>query len=92
MDKQNQTLKRGYKYMFIQESKSLNPTLLHQKPPLELLRDAVGQNLEQWPSTVRMLRPFKTVAHVVVTSDYKMISLLPHNCNSATAMNHNVAT
>ena len=36
MDKQDQTLKRGYKYMFIQESKSLNPSVLHQKKPLEL--------------------------------------------------------
>ena len=37
-----------------------------------------------------MLQPFNTVPHVMVTDNPKIISLLLHNCNFATVMNHNV--
>jgi hypothetical protein len=37
-----------------------------------------------------MLRPFNTVRHVVVTPNHEMISLLLHNSNFVTVMNHNV--
>lgn len=46
--------------------------------------------LEQGFSTFLMLQPSNTVSHVVVTTDYKFISLLLHNCNFASVMNHNV--
>jgi hypothetical protein len=32
---------------------------------------------------------FKTVPHVVVTANYKILLLL-HNCNFATVLNHNI--
>ena len=37
-----------------------------------------------------MLQPFDAVPHVVVTPNYKIISLLLHNCDFATAINCNV--
>jgi hypothetical protein len=44
----------------------------------------------QWFSTLLMLQPFNTVPYVVVTPAIKLLSLLLHNCNFATVMNHNV--
>ena len=35
-----------------------------------------------------MLQPFNTTPRVVVTPNHKIISLLHHNCNFATVMNH----
>lgn len=37
-----------------------------------------------------MLQSFNTVLHAVVTSAIKLLSLLPHNCDFAIAMNFNV--
>lgn len=36
-----------------------------------------------------MLQPFNMVLHAVVIPNHKIISLLLHNCNLATIMNHN---
>lgn len=39
-----------------------------------------------------MLGPFNAVPQAVVTANYKIISLLLHNCNSAIVMDHNANT
>jgi hypothetical protein len=39
---------------------------------------------------VKNLRSFNTVPHGVMTSNYTIISLLLHNCNFTTVMNHNI--
>lgn len=44
----------------------------------------------QWFSTFLTLWPCNTAPHVVMTPNYKILSLLPPNCDSATAMNPNV--
>ena len=45
---------------------------------------------EQRSSDFLTLPPFHTAPHVVVTPNHKIIFLLPHICNFATVMNHNV--
>lgn len=47
-------------------------------------------SLQQWSSTFLRLGLFNIVPHVVVTPSHKIMSLLLHNCNLATVMNHNV--
>ena len=49
-------------------------------------------HLDQWFSTFLMLRPFNTVPHLVVTPNYKVILLLPHNCHLAAVTNHNATS
>ena len=46
--------------------------------------------LEKWFSTFLMLQPIKTIPHVVVTPNLKIILLLFHNCNFANDTNGNV--
>jgi hypothetical protein len=41
-------------------------------------------------SALLMLQPFNTGPHVVLTPHHKIISLLLHNWNFATVLNHNV--
>jgi hypothetical protein len=51
------------------------------------------QYLKQWFSAFLMLRPFNIAPHAVVTPPPPTItvfSLLLHDCNFATVMNHNV--
>jgi hypothetical protein len=50
-----------------------------------------GNPLEQWFSTFLKLQPLNTVPHGVVTPDH-LFSLLLHNCNFVTVMDHNVNT
>ena len=47
-------------------------------------------HLSQWLSTFLTLGSFNTVPHVEVTNNQKIISLLFHNCNFVTVMNHNI--
>lgn len=47
--------------------------------------------LNQWFSIFLMLQPLNTTLRVVVTLNHKTISLLIHNCNFSTIMNHNVS-
>lgn len=47
--------------------------------------------LERWLPTFLTLLPFNTAPHVVETLNHNITVLLPHNCNSATAMNHTVS-
>jgi hypothetical protein len=42
------------------------------------------------PKATYIMPPFDIVLHVVVTLKHKINSLLFHNCNFATVMNHNV--
>ena len=50
---------------------------------------AFPKTVELWFSTFLMRRPFSTVSHVVLTPNRKIISLLLHNCNFGTIVNHN---
>ena len=57
------------------------------------LRDSsyyVHNTLDLWVSTFLILQLLNTVSHVVVNPNHKIISLLLHNCNFATVVNHNV--
>jgi hypothetical protein len=46
--------------------------------------------LRQWFSTFPMCPPFDTIPRVAVTPTMKLFLLSFHNCNFATATNHNV--
>lgn len=64
-----------------------------EKPKVGTLKVWVNSSSlspKQWFSTFPMPHLFKTVPHVVVTSNHEIISLLLHNCNFTTLMNHNV--
>jgi hypothetical protein len=44
----------------------------------------------KWFSTSLRLWPFNTVPHAVAIPSHNIILLLPHNCNVATIVTHNV--
>jgi exopolysaccharide biosynthesis protein len=51
---------------------------------------SVSDSLDQWLSTFLMFLLFKTVPHIVLTSNHKIVLLLHHNSDFATVINCNV--
>jgi hypothetical protein len=63
--------------MFIQELKSLNPILIHQKKALKFPKEAVGaQSLEQRFSAFLTLWTFNAALHAVVAQPQIILLLL----------------
>ena len=62
---------------------------MHDLQVSSLIRQLSFHSLAQWSLTFTMLWPFNTV-HGVMTPNHKIISLLLHNCNFVTVINHNV--
>jgi hypothetical protein len=46
--------------------------------------------LKQWFSAFLMFQPITSAPHAVVTTNHKVILLLPHNSNFTTVMNWNL--